>query len=252
MTNQRELHLTDTGERMIPTQEGEVSVVFSRHQFAYRYAQQFATGKDILDVGCGTGYGSKILSECANYVLGLDYDADAVDYCRANFNAPNIEFQQIDADKLELDREFDIAIAFQVIEHMHDVEGFVDHLKNIVKQNGLILITTPNVQTFHQADGCNPFHFSEMSFEKFERLISKKFNTYKILGISHESHNWLRSMIQKMPLYRHIGLMFKRNSHIKKVAVRAMDLTHYRIIVDKVAQDAIDLLAVCTNIREAV
>ncbi len=38
MNTTRQTRLADTGERMIPTAEGEVSLVFSRHQFAYLFA----------------------------------------------------------------------------------------------------------------------------------------------------------------------------------------------------------------------
>ena len=53
--------LDDTGERMIPTAEGETSFVFARHRFAYEQARTFVGGKSVLDIGCGTGYGCRIL-----------------------------------------------------------------------------------------------------------------------------------------------------------------------------------------------
>ncbi len=49
--------LKDTGERIIPTEDGELSLVYSRHRFAYEYASTFVENKTVLDVGCGTGYG---------------------------------------------------------------------------------------------------------------------------------------------------------------------------------------------------
>ena len=248
MANQPEIQLTDTGERMIPTRPGEVSVVFSRHQFAYQYAHQFATGKEVLDVGCGTGYGCKIFSERATYVLGIDHSAEAIQYCRTHFNAPNIEFQQVDASVGLPNKRFDMVVSFQVIEHLHDVGDFVDRLKHVVKINGLILITTPNVRTVEAAGAGNPFHHNEMNFDQLKRLIGSKFGLYDIIGIGYASPSLLRSMIQKMPLYRCIGLMMKQSSRLKKVATQALDLTHFRIIEDNVARDAIDLLAVCTKV----
>jgi 2-polyprenyl-3-methyl-5-hydroxy-6-metoxy-1,4-benzoquinol methylase len=246
-TQQREIHLNDTGERIIPTKEGEVSVVFSRHQFAYRFALKFASGKDILDVGCGTGYGCSILAERANYVLGLDKDKNAIEYCNAHYSAPNINFRQTDASMLEREREFDVAVSFQVIEHMRNVDDFIDRIKNLVKQNGIIIITTPNVKISQNAETDNPFHLSDMNYEQFERLIDRKFKTYKIFGVAHASQNILRSIIGKFPFYREIGLLLKRNNPLKKVAVQAMNMTKFRVVEDNVAKEAIDLLAVCTN-----
>lgn len=81
MNDTSDVRLVDTGERMIPTHKGEVSVVFARHQFASNFAQRFASGKNVLDLGCGTGYGCKVLAGVANRVLGIDQDADAIAYC---------------------------------------------------------------------------------------------------------------------------------------------------------------------------
>jgi len=246
-TQQKIGHLADTGERMIPPAQGEVSVVFSRHPFTYQYVRQFVNGKDVLDIGCGTGYGSHILAEHARSVLGLDYDQDAIDYCRTHYRAQNIIFQHADAATLSIKNKFDVAVSFQVIEHMHHVEDFIDRIKSAVKQNGFIIITTPNVKTTNRIRNDNPFHCHEMSYEQFDHLISDKFKSYRILGISHAAPNWIRSIIGMFPFYRRIGLLLKRTSRIKKAAAQVMDLTRYNVFENDVQKNAIDLLAICKN-----
>jgi len=233
---------------MIPTAEGEVSLVFSRHQFAYRFARQFVDGKNVLDIGCGTGYGSKILAERAKHVLAIDYDRDAIAYCRTHFGGANLEFRQGEVTKLDSNDEFDVAVSFQVIEHMRDTDDFVQRMKQVVKHGGIILITTPNVKTLPPRQGeHNPFHFSEMNYEQFTSLLSRHFSNYEILGIGYRTRNWLRSIVQRLPLYRKIGLHLKRSSRIKRVAVRAMQATEFAVLEEKIAENAIDLLAVCKN-----
>ena len=116
---------------MIPTAEGEVSFVFARHRFAYEWARQFVIGKDVLDIGCGTGYGCKILSEQARSVLGVDYSAEAVEFCRKNFTASNIEYLKMDAAQPKLDKQFDVVVSFQVIEHLQHPDKFLDNCKKI-------------------------------------------------------------------------------------------------------------------------
>jgi 2-polyprenyl-3-methyl-5-hydroxy-6-metoxy-1,4-benzoquinol methylase len=102
--------------------------VYSRHKFAYEYVLQFVENKLVIDVGCGTGYGCKILAERAELVYGIDYDAEAITYSREHYNAPNIKYFRMDAACLDLDRQFDIAVSFQVIEHMEDPRRFIQEL----------------------------------------------------------------------------------------------------------------------------
>ena len=239
--------LIDTGERIIPAADGEVSLVFSRHRFAYEYATQFVTNNRVIDVGCGTGYGCRLMADEANQVVGIDHDADAVAYCRAHYSAPNIEFRQLDVRSLDFDDEFDVAASFQVIEHVHDTDDFVRRMKRAVRRGGTILISTPNVRTVRREGEGNPFHFSEMNHEQFTTLIDRHFAEYRLLGIGYSSPNRVRALIQRLPLYRWIGLRLRRNSRIKSVAARAMDATQFAVLEDRVAESAIDLLAVCEN-----
>jgi len=84
--------LEDTGERMIPPQKGELSVVFEHHKYAYEETLPYVADKIVLDVGCGTGYGVKICSEHAKFVVGLDYNLSAIKYCNEKFVAGNNSF----------------------------------------------------------------------------------------------------------------------------------------------------------------
>src|SRR5215471_21461259 len=81
-----------TGERLIP---GEVDIdLLNEHMARYTFAARLARGKRVLDAGCGAGYGSASLAECAHSVIGVDVAADAVDYARAHYQAANLFFEQ--------------------------------------------------------------------------------------------------------------------------------------------------------------
>lgn len=97
---------------------------------------------------------------------------------------------------------------------MNDVGDFVDRIKKAVKSGGLIIITTLNGQPLKNEEE-NPFRFNEMNYEQFELFISSKFRTYKIMGIGDASKNWLRSILQKLPFYKRLGLLLKRSSGVK-------------------------------------
>lgn len=238
--------LEDTGERMIPPEEGEVSFVYSRHRFAYEYALNYVDGFTVIDVGCGAGYGCDLMATKASYVLGVDYSPEAIAYCQARYTAPNLQFSQMNASSLDVNQIFDVATSFQVIEHMEDVNHFIQEMKRVVRPGGTILISTPNVRTKQKAGEGNPFHFNEMNHDEFVSFIAANFTSFKILGVSYSRPNRLRQIIQKLPFYK-LGVHLARRNRIKQVANKALGLTSFSIIESNVADMASDLLAVCCN-----
>jgi 2-polyprenyl-3-methyl-5-hydroxy-6-metoxy-1,4-benzoquinol methylase len=238
--------LPDTGERMIPTQEGEVSIVFARHTMTYEYALQFVEGKMVLDAGCGTGYGSNMLASRARHVCGIDLSAEAIEYCRTHYGSPNLEFVQMDVTHLGFYRAFDAAVSFQVIEHLPDPDAYLNSLKQAVVPGGMILLATPNVRKPRTGDAANPFHCSEMNYEELGILLRRHFPSFKILGIGHARPNALRAFVYKSPLYK-VGRLLRRGSLVKRLANKTLDLTSFRVIAERVAEEAMDLVAICTN-----
>ncbi len=240
------LPLDDTGERMIPAAEGEVSFVFARHEFAYRQAAQFVSGKRVLDVGCGTGYGAHLLAATAARVEAVDYSNEAIAYCAEHYSRPNLSYRKLRAEDLAFKQEFDVALSFQVIEHLHDTSAFLASLTAAVRPGGIILLTTPNARPSVNPQDPNPFHFNEMNYDQFHALLARHFTRFELLGIGYRSPNLLRRIVQNSPLYR-LGKLVGRRSPIKKIARSAMDLTSFDVLRTNVSRDAIDLFAVCTN-----
>jgi SAM-dependent methyltransferase len=238
--------LKDTGERIIPTKENEVSIVFSRHLFTYQYASKFVSDKIVLDIGCGTGYGCHLLSQKAKHVTGLDYSASAIEYCKTNYSASNIEFIFADASNLPTTKMFDVVISFQVIEHITNIDNFMIQIKRIVKPGGIILIATPNSKEGLTGVAENPFHVNEMNYTEFQAFIGKYFHRFNIYGIGFATKNRLRKLLIRSPLYG-LGKLLKRGSKIKKIATRVTSMSEFSIIENSINEEAIDLLAICTN-----
>ena len=239
-------NLSDTGERMIPVSDKEISFVFARHRFAYQYISRFVKNCSVIDVGCGTGYGCRMISESARFVLGIDYDHGAINYCKNNYSSQNIYFTRMNAESLGLKHIFDAAVSFQVIEHIAHPVDFIKELKKTVKSNGRIIISTPNVPKIKQSKQRNPYHQNEFDYQQFTDLISRAFLSFDIVGIVYKSQNLGRNIVQKLPFYRW-GVIFKRNSKVKKLANHLFNLTEFKVIgtdLDK----SMDLLAVCKNL----
>jgi len=238
--------LQDTGERMIPPQEDELSVVFEHHKFTYDVTSKHIVNKDVLDVGCGTGYGVSILANHARTVTGIDYHLPALKYCKNIYSASNIVYSGMEVLSLAFkDDSFDIATSFQVIEHISDVHKFLRELKRVVKPGGLIFISTPNVADKAKNGSNNRFHVNEMNYFDLNELLSTEFNSFEIEGQNYSSRGLVKTMVRKLPLYSW-GTILRRNSKLKKYASKMLGLTSYASSTDG-AEKSMDLYAICKN-----
>lgn len=86
------------------------------HVMRYAWATQFVAGKRVVDLGCGTGYGSFMLSWMANGVLGVDLSKEAIEFANMHFHTYGLAFERFDITKLIPDA--DLYVAFEVLEHL--------------------------------------------------------------------------------------------------------------------------------------
>jgi len=99
------------------------------------------TGLDILEIGCGYGYTSYAIRKQGNNVIGLDISQNAIKFANTNFGNFHVNF---DVDKFVSDKKFDVIIATEVFEHLENPYLFVKKIKEFLKKDGKILMTTPN------------------------------------------------------------------------------------------------------------
>ena len=69
--------------------------VLSRYKFAARLLPPLEA-VDVLELGCGEGFGSLMLAERGHQILGVDADAAAIDVARRTVGAPNRRFEAAD------------------------------------------------------------------------------------------------------------------------------------------------------------
>lgn len=156
------------------------------HTFPYAQAARFAEHKTVLDVGCNTGYGTDIVSRSAKRIVGVDVSEKAILSAHARYGRPGIDFQTIDGTRLPFsDREFDLIISFQVIEHIVDYGRYVHELKRILAPRGIVLFTTPNalVRLDPGMKPWNRFHVREFEAPDLQSLLDTFFPRVGVLGL---------------------------------------------------------------------
>jgi len=178
--------LTLTGERTIPGLDIE-NYWFRRHEVVYQRLAERCVGADVLEAGCGEGYGADLIADVARRVIAVDYDESAVAHVRARY--PRVDVMQANLAQLPLpDASVDIVVNFQVIEHLWDQTQFVVECARVLRPSGLLMMSTPNRITFSPGRDTpiNPFHTRELNAgELAELLIGGGFSEVSISGLFH-------------------------------------------------------------------
>lgn len=175
-----------TGERTIPGLDIE-NYWFRRHEVVYQRLAERCVGREVLEAGCGEGYGADLIAGVARRVIAVDYDESAVAHVRARY--PRVDVMQANLAQLPLpDSSVDIVVNFQVIEHLWDQTQFVAECARVLRPSGLLMMSTPNRITFSPGRDTpiNPFHTRELNADEMaELLIAGGFSDVSISGLFH-------------------------------------------------------------------
>jgi 2-polyprenyl-3-methyl-5-hydroxy-6-metoxy-1,4-benzoquinol methylase len=135
----------------------------------------------ILDIACGTGYGSKILSGHAKSVVGADISTAAVGFAgKMNSGQKNLKFVQADAlsAKVFKQKSFDKIVSFETLEHVPEKEmhKMLGNFYDWLKPGGMFIGSTPNeLVAPWSAAWTNHFkHYTAPEIKKIMRKIGFK------------------------------------------------------------------------------
>jgi 2-polyprenyl-3-methyl-5-hydroxy-6-metoxy-1,4-benzoquinol methylase len=179
--------LEDTGERVIPDSSatGFARVNFGRHKVAHLYALRKIRGaRRVLDVGCGTGYGSAIAASHVREVVAIDVSEETVVWAKAKHHLDNLTFMTMPATELSFpDAYFDAAYSIQVIEHIEDAELHLSEVVRVLKPGARFVVATPNKLTYSPKGIHNAFHAREYDARELKTLLASYFQEVDITGL---------------------------------------------------------------------
>jgi 2-polyprenyl-3-methyl-5-hydroxy-6-metoxy-1,4-benzoquinol methylase len=230
------INIDNTGERIII--EKETPLMVARHLCAYKLAKDFVSGKKVLDIGSGEGYGSGYLADFAKEVTGLDYSESAIAYAQDRYRKNNLKFLNLNIEELyKVQDKFDVICSFQVIEHIKDTGAFLSNVKNLLNKEGKFICSTPNRldASPHTLKPHNPFHVKEYLIGEFESLLKGYFKNVEIVGLIRGSRLNFYRRLKKIGIFNLLPKKFdpvkifysRINSSnfafIKEDLVRALD-----------------------------
>lgn len=166
-----------TGERLVPGKSPADLV--SEHRARYEFTVKFIEGMNVIDIGCGEGYGSYLMSGFAETVVGVDLSEEAVVNALELYSSDKVDFKIGDVTRLLYpEYEFDAGVCFEVIEHIENPGDLLKEAGRVIKQGGIFILSTPNggVRVSSQK---NPFHVKEFTLAEFRKLLEDYFPTEK-------------------------------------------------------------------------
>ena len=173
------------GERTLPDVPEE-NYWFQRHVAVYAWVAAQVSGRRVIDMASGEGYGADLLAARAASVVGVEANPDAFDHARLRYTRPNVRFER---SMVEVYAEPCDAIVFlQTIEHVQDPGAVLEHFAAMLAPDGAVFVSTPNVLTLAppgaERSG-NPWHVREYRPEEFCALCAAHFAHVELLGLYH-------------------------------------------------------------------
>lgn len=156
----------------------------------------------IVDVGCGIGLGSNVLSQEADFVWGIDKNLNSIRFAKECFErlknniyySSQVTFEQIDimTDTREF-AQFDQVVAVEVIEHIYDYKGFIGALIRFDKKSYKgkpvsdateYFLSTPNRNNRTIGDNRprNKYHVREWNSAEIYNIMSEFFENVELMN----------------------------------------------------------------------
>jgi 2-polyprenyl-3-methyl-5-hydroxy-6-metoxy-1,4-benzoquinol methylase len=171
---------------------------FLNHCKFYKFAAQFVKDKRVVDIGCGSGYGCQIMKKGgAALVCGSDASRSCIKFAKSKYGDwADFTVQGATDMRKYPDSFFDIAVSSEVLEHIKEYgmeQRATDELKRITKDNGLLIIGTPNSEML----GRHGFYFEEI-----DALLHKNFKRFCIfenalVPFGDKKHLWEKRLSDK-------------------------------------------------------
>jgi len=97
---------------------------------------RYGDGKDVLEVGCGTGLILERVAQFARRAVGIDLSAGML----AKAQERGLEVQEASATDLPFpDASFDVAYSFKVLAHVEDIQRAMSEMARVVRPGGWVL-----------------------------------------------------------------------------------------------------------------
>lgn len=143
----------------------------------------FGNAQTLLEIGCGTGELSKLLSEKFTNlkIVATDYAKSSIDYANTNYKKDSVTYKQLDIIKEEIEENYDVIISSNTLEHFKNYKLIINKILPKCKYAIFIIPHHETLNDLHlyEYEGgiCHCSSFTLNSFNEYSLLSSYDFTT---------------------------------------------------------------------------
>jgi cyclopropane fatty-acyl-phospholipid synthase-like methyltransferase len=219
------MEANSTMERIIPDELNDSFGLASLklHLERYHFAGKNINSGRVLDIACGTGYGSYLLAteyqNLISEIVAVDISAESIAYAHQRYTHPRIKFIVHDALSFSDESKFDSIITLETIEHLQNPSSFVSRLFNMLNVGGVLIASAPVTPS----TDINPYHLNDFTQNSFRNLFApypfiEKSVLYQVQKISlkdmmeRKKTNRIEGVRKNLPAYyfSHPTILFAR------------------------------------------
>jgi len=100
----------------------------------------------ILDIGCGGGLLCEPLNRLGAKITGIDASKNNIEVAKMHSEEMNLNINYIHSspEKLNFKNKFDVVLNMEIVEHVSNIESFIESCSKLVKKNGIMFVATIN------------------------------------------------------------------------------------------------------------
>ena len=162
-------------QKLFNNQENQQAVTVDNPISRYRFVSQYIAKNDtVLDIACGQGGGTALLSEYCQFIYGVDYNENYIANAINTFNKNNLVYLHGTEEIIKnLDVEFDKIVSLHTLEHVKNDKDFLRILFLKLKPSGKLILEIPRLIKYPLGEPLYPFHVKEYDRKELELIFEE-------------------------------------------------------------------------------
>ncbi len=157
----------------------------------YKFSSKMIVGKkSVVEIGCGDGFGSQLLTQTVDNYTGIDVDNVFIeDACQRFAGDPGKEFLSHDIiSGGPLDRPFESAVSLDVLEHIPEAheDKYFTNICNSLTHDAIFIVGMPSIESQPYASGGGEGHVNCKTGERLSELTKQYFENALLFSMNDE------------------------------------------------------------------